>query len=452
MNTAASDHRLQGLLKRYWRQNLTREQRTILNGIVHCGSKVIRQFCTTPAVFVVLKKHSNPDDDGANFFGNAHCHSPWSCPYCSARVMAQKARFISNAINALEDKGQWAAMFTFTMPHYGKTMSCSESFLILKGAWRQFVRSAQYKREVTHTLADGTKTKYRKGRNIIGKFRKELGYEYHVRAYEFTWSNKNNWHPHMHCLFWFPKEKFNEITDYEEELSKRWRTCLVTAAKNYWKANTDWTPEQIDNKIKMIFSWDENNAHEAFFISKNLNGKPRRVKSSNYIFGWSANEEMTRTDLKKAADGHYTPEQILQNAADAKTADEETKWLKLYTDYALATRGHRRVEISHSRHIKSLTKLVEEWLQTHKSADLITQKKSTVLATELVCWFNSDQWWLICNFIEPQLTDIKAQILERARLPNGKSLIEKLLLQHGVDITANGEHRDGDWIAKEICA
>ena len=68
-----------------------------------------------------------------------------------------------------------------------------------------------------------------------------------------------------------------------------------------------------------------------------------------------------------------------------------------------------------------------------------------------MCWLNENQWWFICNCIEPEVYDIRAQILERARLPDGKSQVEQLLLGYGLDIRDNHEHSLNSLICSIYC-
>ena len=133
----------------------------------------------------------------------------------------------------------------------------------------------------------------------------------------------------------------------------------------------------------------------------------------------------------------------------AKNSDEEIKWLKLFTEYALATRGSRRVEISNS----GLNKIIDEWIKSHPQVTQIQKKTmSPVVTAEIVCWFTSEQWWLICNLVEPEVFDIKALILERARLPDGKEQVTKLLLDYGIDISGNPRHKEEDLVASIYAA
>lgn len=445
----AADHRAQSLWKRYLRSdNLSSAEKEKLKGFRMCGSRVIKQQGVVPAVFVVKTTHEN-NEASTHLFGNAHCHSAWACPYCTARVMAARSVRIAAAIEALEAQNQWATMITFTIPHT-PNMYCEETFQILKLAWRHFIRGANIGYETrTYTKKDGTTSSYRIKRSVYGAMREELKIRHCVRVYEFTWG-KNNWHPHIHALYWAPKENFAKIADYESELNASWFRALKHCAKKYWKQiNPDLSNDELEKKSAMLFDSGNRDKHNGVTISKNPDGTTRRVRSSEYISGWGSDKEVTRTDLKKASDGHYTPHQIINNAMTAKNSDEEIKWLKLFTEYALATRGSRRVEISNS----GLNKIIDEWIKSHPQVTQIQKKTmSPVVTAEIVCWFTSEQWWLICNLVEPEVFDIKALILERARLPDGKEQVTKLLLDYGIDISGNPRHKEEDLVASIYAA
>lgn len=444
----ATDTRAAALFRNYIRRKSTSmspEEREKLKGFRMCGSRVIHQMGAQPAVFVVRVSYDNHADT-SHFFGNAYCKSTWACPYCTARIMAERSTRIAAAIDALDAQNQYSIMFTFTMPHLA-FMSCEESFQILKAAWRHFVRGANHGYETRkHKLNDGTVTTYKIRKSEYGVLREELNIRHCVRVYEFT-HGRNGWHPHIHMLVWIPKENFSKVTDYEANLNKAWMHALRFKAKQYWREHyPDLDDAAIEARLQTVFSFSSN--HAGLKISKNPDGTPRRTTSAQYISGWKAHEELTRTDLKKANKGHYTPHQIIDKAIAAKTAEERDKWLALYAEYALATKGSRRIEISNS----GLNKIIDAWLAEHPHVQYIEKKTmANPTAATMVCWFNENQWWFICNCIEPEVYDIRAQILERARLPDGKSQIEQLLLGYGLDIRDNGEHSLNSLICSIYC-
>lgn len=431
-----ADLRAAAMWRKYLRETpMSPEDKEKLRGLRLCGSSLIKQMGAEPAVFVLRAKY-NDHDDTAHFFGTIRCHSAWACPYCTARVMAEKSVRIAAALDALENQNQWATMITFTMPHTYK-MSCAETFTILKESWRMFVRGAnrgyRYKK---HTRADGTTTTYKIRHSEYGAFREDLRIRHCVRVYEFT-HGRNSWHPHIHALFWIPKENFQKVTDYEQRLNKKWMHCLEFCAKKYWTTkNPNETTEEIQARADELFRANNRDKHPGLTISKDANGNPLHVTSSAYISGWRANQEMTRTDLKTARRGNLSIHQIIEKALHAESAQERDSYLFLFKEYALATRKSRRVEISNS----GLNKIIDAWLKNHPEIKYIEKKNMEPVTIELVCWFNENQWWYISNCIEREVYDIKAQILERARLPDGKTQVEQLLLDHGLDIRNNHRH------------
>jgi len=437
-----SDHRLQGLLKKYIRsQRWTDEERKALHGLLMCGHRIIHQQGALPAVFVVT---SNSEESSPIFYGVATCRSPWSCPHCSARVMAQKGRRIAAAIEALKAQGQSAIMITFTMPHTHE-MSCAETLGIFKNVWRRFVKASttwdENNRKKKYTVASGeVRHAYKSfGQNPYGRFRYDLNITHHVKVYEAT-HGKNSWHPHVHMLLWVPDENFDRILDYEERLNERWWQVAKRAAAEFWSTKEPDTPqEEIQARVEELFS-DYKKTHPCVTISKDKDGKPRKIQSSYYISGWSGNDELTALTAKKAQAGHLNPFQMLQLADEAESWEEAQKYLKLYTEYAIATRGTRRCEFS-SR--SGINQIIDKWLAENPTA-FIDKKKSTVKGEEtkrtVVCWFSEQQWSSICWIEFCKRHDIKYQILLRAMLPNAKEEIEQFLLEYDIDIRNNGEH------------
>ena len=448
-NESINDSRAQAYFQRYLRNNIfTEEEQALLRGFRLCGSRVIHQNNAVPAVFVVNKiidEEPNP-----SFYGIARCHSAWACPYCTARVMAEKSTRIAAALEALAtEHDQYAMMITMTIPHLWK-MACAESFTILKNSWRMFSRASNYKSTRYYTLKkSGETVTYKIGNDMFGKFRAQMKIKHHVRAYEFTWG-RNGWHPHIHALFWAPKEIFSKATDYEVDLNARWQHCVEFQAKKYWhEQHPNESDEEINARADELFRGGNRDKHPGLTISKDATGKVRRITSSLYVSGWSGTEELTRTDLKKANAGHYTIHQIIANAVTAETQEKSNKWLKLFTEYALATKGSRRVEVSNS----GWTPIVDDWMKRHPNVNYLKKKDTCkVQRIQVVCWFNENQWWLICNYIKIEAFDIQTQILERARLPDGKTEIENLLLKYGVDIRDNGEHHLTKHIEEKVLA
>jgi len=348
--------------------------------------------------------------------------------------MAKKGEDIAAAIDALNAQKQSAVMITFTMPHVGN-MSCDETFSIMRDTWQRFTVSGNcrtYKK--THTNKDGSVSTYVfDGKAAYGQMRKELGIIHSVKVWEFTWSEKNSWHPHIHALFWIPDANFNKIVDYEAALNELWHKSVVAAAKAFYKN---------DEVVDAIFPDWKFERHKCVTISKNKNGKPRKQNSSNYMSGWTGDRELTGSEKLKMKtaryEGHYTPAQLMQRAYDEP--ENRDKLLTLYFEYTKATRGRRRVEFS--KHGKpNIGKIIRAWKQSNSYVERVKKKyMAAAVAMEVVCWFNESQWQQICYLERFHGHIIKAELLRLAMFANGRKLIEDFLrTNYDIDIRANDD-------------
>lgn len=393
--------------------------RSILKGIQLCGSQSVKMPMLKPAVFLVK------NDKSASFTLSQHCHSTWSCPYCTPRVMARKGAEIACQIDALAKwKNEYAFMVTLTMPHLN-FMSCYQSYQILLKAWDNFTR---YKARNRHKNKDGTISVYElKGH--FPQFKHELGIINMVRVYEFTWGI-NSWHPHLHILMWTHKKNWNKVLSYEDMLRKAWWTAVRKAASEVYTSQFESDPQKAKKIFDELFADYKNDKH-SLWISKDKHGKLIQQKSSHYITGWSGDMELTGEQKKIASFGHYTPQQILQAAYDNKNFPQiRDDLLGLYIEYAVATRGHRRVEFSNKKEARELR---EKWKHTNEYIMAFKKKAMDRAKKQVVCWFDAQQWshlsWL--NLITTDI-DIKATIIQLALQKDAKEQIENFLNEYDI--------------------
>ena len=445
MDEIISNNQLATFLRRQIFLNPEYNKQPKLDNLKYCGSRVINPSTPAAVKLIANKKESK-------FTGITCCHSTWSCPHCSAKVLAQKAGDIAVAIDAL---ATWfklrPMMITFTLPHT-ENMSCQETYTILQKAWRQFANGGRNKKQyvlkrtvgesqnISYGKADGTKNKYDKRavgtagdiktyeKKIIStKFKDDLDIKHSVRAYEFTWG-ENSWHPHIHALFWTHEKNWDKIAEYEPALFEYWWKCTKHQALKYWNQKYPDQKEENLKRVNNLFTeWrkEPNAAHRSLYISKDVNGAVLKMSSSRYICGWGGDNELTnQAHAKTPREGHYTPFQILELAY--KNANERQKWLDLFIEYAKATHGHRRIEFStHS----GIRQIINKWKKTNT---YITAYKKKVAESggkfKIIYWFTSKQWKQICWIDTESDSEIKQQILDYAMLPDGKKLITELLL------------------------
>ena len=447
MNDEIADNRL----KTFFQKWLAVHREYYLPNIRLCGSSIIKQMGTMPAVFVLY----NEKTDKSKLYGNVACHSAWACPKCTAEVMAKKAAQIAAAIDCLKKHHkQTAIMITFTIPH-SKNMTCKESFQVLLNTWRQFShggnRAAQSTQKYVLKNDKGVRGKkggalgvgkageikvYKKGRNPYGAFREELGIKHNIRVYEFT-HGENAWHPHIHALFWVPDKNFKYVLNYEQELLDHWWHCIKLESKKFWSQKIK-DPKELETFLETIYANYKKttvDGHKSLFISKDkdLPDRARRVSSSWYIAGWGGDAEVTGNFQQKAthSDRNMTPYQIIHKAFESQ-GEEREKYLRLYAEYAQATYRHRRCEFSKS----GITKLIEEYRKTNEYKESL-KKKSTDKDKnwKVVYWFTESQWreiLLVQRFKGMYLVD---DVLELARAPNPRQLIKMFLEKYGIDTT-----------------
>lgn len=457
-NDIISDSRLAGFLKR--QIQLRQPKNPKLDNLKLCGSQIIKQSGASPAVFLLS------DGENARFFGHTSCRSAWSCPKCMPIVMAKKGSDIACAIDALATWYKlYPFMITFTLPH-SKYMTCEDSSTILHDCWRMFtkfkktsngeytLRSDVQKRNKTYGNADGAKNEFDK--RAVGKkgekriyvkkgdawalCREELNIEHSVRVYEYTWSEENGWHPHIHALFWTKKENFSngKILSFEKDLLARWWHCAKHAALKYWNKKFPDKKEENKKAVEDYYTdWrmKSKDGHKSLFISrdKDDSSKVDIKKSSYYVVGWSGDSELTRSNYKTAAKGHFTPYQILSMAYENATLID--KYIPLYLEYCNTTYGRRRVEFSKN----GITKIIAKWKKTEEYRvafkKKVTEKRDATRKFKVVYWFTEYQWKKICWLEMTTDEEILPELLALAKKKDCRAEIDKLLMAYGIPIT-----------------
>ena len=275
---------------------------------------------------------------------------------------------------------------------------------------------------------------------------RNLGMVFHVKVYEFTWG-KNGFHPHIHGLFWLPHDKFQEIGNLENTMLEHWwKAAKLQTFKYYARKHPERTKEENQKLVDELFTdWRKTPkcGHRSLNISRNKDGSVRVITSSMYLDDWSGDAELTKYKGKKAKNGHLNPYQILVEAYNNE-GDERIKYLRLFTEYALATKGARRMEFSkhHRKDLPELNEIIKIWKQTQTYVERVKKKfTDKVQEMRLVCWFNEKQWSQICFLTNRYDIDLRSLILEKARLPDGKRAIQELLFENGIDISKNGTHK-----------
>lgn len=438
LNEGISDSRLKGFLQKYIR-DYSPLHKLNLSSIYFCGRSPLSLPGLPKGVYLL----SNGTESVT--LGTTHCNSSWACPVCTPKVMARYGDKIACAIDALATKGdQSAMMITMTIPHM-PFMDCEDCLQLIMKAWRHFTKSSKSKTKDTFTKKDGTTSHYKKNSGAFCKMCTELGIKHSVRVYEAT-HGENSWHIHIHGLLWCPNYKWEEIAQYEEPVFEYWWKCIELEARKYWRAKLKDRPDgqqKADELVNdMCADWRKypKTGHRSFYISKTKDGKIRKATSSRYICGWSTNHELTGLSQKTARNGHRSPTQILEDAYknyyEKRDMDAVKKDMDLYLEYAKQTRGHNRINFS-----IGLNKIIEEWKTTEEYWLRCKKKamdKEQKAPFKIVAYFTLQQWLnLLFVFYIDKDEDWLSEILELARLPNGRELIETYCLNYEVDIRDN---------------
>lgn len=406
-------------------------KKLLLKALYYCGSKIAAGF-SFGAVAVVKNEKQ------AKFVGNSSCKSPWCCPVCTARKMSKYAAKISSALDALRYRGFRAAMLTFTIPHTAD-FSCEEATEILYNTWKAFTVHG-------NTILQASKN------DIFSNFAAATNHKHRVRVTEYTYGQKG-WHPHFHCLFWFPQENFQDIVKWETALNQRWLQLaerytikILSRRPEYSKKNSSCigTPQtnssvvvddvqqfkdsslKLKQRIAIMYEKMDTKGSKGVFISKDSNGNPIEQLSSNYLCGWGGDKEITGNFNEKATrEGHMSWQQIL----DAAISGNDENYWNLYFEYAEATRKYRHTRVNFSVH-SGICKIIAEWQNSEGYKEYL-KKKNTEFAKAVgtwktVCFFNESQWFSICS------RNLEIEILEAAKSEFAFDEISKILTANGI--------------------
>lgn len=442
IDNGTSDYRVQRWFQKQLLTNssLSNSTKSALKGQAFCGTGVIAgKLCRSdnPDFAFIMT-----DGETARITNVIRCHSVWACPYCAPRAMAKKATDIACAIDALSKwHNQSAIMITFTLPHW-RFASCKDTLSILQDAWRMFTRVGNHAGHSKYTRKDGTVGV--KGRAPFGAFRQALNITHFVRAYEVTWSPAKGWHPHIHALYWVPNENWNKVLQYEKSLCDNWWHCCKYCAERYMKANH---PKQYEKYFHRVYSDHKTDIHPSLWISKR-NGKPIKQQSSMYIAGWSADAEMTGKYRSKEGnvdpDGvkHYAMHELIDEAYKNRDFPSiSNKYLKLYCEFAVATRTRRRVEFS-SR--SGIGKIISKWKLSQTYMESIKKKLAEKPQKDwrVVVWFDQYQWSTIYHD-EDGLFETILEMAVADDIVAARKKIAKYLLLYGIRLEDNAVRYPG---------
>lgn len=414
------DYQAQHYLRKYIRR-LEGDDYKQLKSILYCNQSVAPQI---GAVFLL-----GDDKNHSMFHGHTTCKNPFCCPVCSSMMMEHYRERINAAIQILKPT-HFGFMTTFTMPHYG-FMGWRETMDILYEA-HDYFRRKSFSKRCGHAYQD---------------FNKLYPVEHSVKVCEFTWSKKNGAHPHFHCLWWIPRDKFDndEILKWESELDSFWLKTLKRVAIRYWKQHNLHINgrESLEHLAHRLFFTSDQVKYAGGTIAFKISAKDGQIieaVNGDYISGWGADNEMTGNYRKEAShEGHMTPYQMLvESFHDKELRDEYIKFCLAVTQKPV----HHRVRFSTG---KGLCKRIDAFLKEQKQRETKSlQKKSK---WEVVTYFDENEWYLLCD-LDDSMAPILSNILWYAA--HRRDLLAEYLNSLGLEIHSN-KHRSQSDIEKKYC-
>jgi len=145
-------------------------------------------------------RHS--EGHGAGFSGLVTCGSIWSCPVCSAKIMARRSLELGVGLLTWENSGGNLVMGTLTMRHNRGTR-LAEEFGALNDGWKSIITSKVWK-----------------------KWLKRLGSPGLVRVVEVTFGS-NGWHVHLHFVLLVQGGLSSDVLDaFSNWLTAKWIRVL----------------------------------------------------------------------------------------------------------------------------------------------------------------------------------------------------------------------------------
>lgn len=235
---------------------------------------------------------------GVCYWANVQtCGSVWNCPFCSAKVSAQRRDELELAILRFGRQHGTVRMMTRTVGH-----TPSDSLEKLLSSFL----AAQRRYSST---------------GAINRWRKRYGVMGQIRALEVT-KGTGGWHPHTHEIVF---TEGNMSYDEEEE-------CGL-AAYNIWSRAAE--SEGLKTSIKGFHFGRQNN--EGF-------------SPASYVAKWGLQHELTQLHTKKGREGALSPWDLLRlNDPESQAA---------FSEYSKAFHG--RAQLQWSRGLKKLLRVEEK--------------------------------------------------------------------------------------------
>lgn len=293
--------------------------------------------------------------DGEAYFQNLIvCNRVWECPVCSARIAAQRAEELHEAIGAAGRLGLQAVMVTFTVQHHAG-LALDELLNRELKALNDFKRARGW-----------------------SELRDEYDWRGDIRALEATYGG-NGWHPHIHLIVFLGRHlDAIQLEGFRRWIAERWSKML---AKNGAQAS-------LQHGVDVTTGGQ----YFAEYCAK-FGRAPEGA--------WGLGDEMTRTTAKRGRRGRdgdgLTPWQLLELAGakrdDMRFANQACHVATpkragaLFVEYAQAFKG--RSQLHYSRGLRDMLALAPP---APEGAE-----EPIPANAELVYEMGADLWKFICK-------------------------------------------------------
>ena len=233
----------------------------------------------------------------AHYKGLTVCGSIWTCPVCASKISERRRLEIKPALEAWPGG---SIMASYTLQH-----TLDDTLDGVKGLLYD-----SYKKLMSGWAWQEIKKRW----GIVGL----------ISSSEVTWGPMFGWHPHKHALI-LTKDKLsdNELKQSEIEISARFRGLL---AKNGRYGHPDFSVK---------------------FRAGNT------FETSQYVSKWGLDYELTKSNVKKARLGNFSPFELAQWAGNG-----DLQPVRLFQEYFKAYKGSK--QLSYSNGLRSLLRLDQE--------------------------------------------------------------------------------------------
>lgn len=227
-------------------------------------------------------------DGAAHLSGIRRCASTWCCPVCTPTIREQRAAEIDQGVSAHLAGGGQAFLVTATFSHQ-KGDDLAQLLDVGQAAWSK-----------TWKISDAVK----RSNSYVGQ----------VRAWDFTHSERNGWHPHIHAIVLCGP---GDAAGWLWSMAHRWSDKIAGEG-----ALTDVTSARSPG-------WDVRRINDSAGMSDYL----CKVQG-----GWGAGLELARADIKRGSRAGVTPAVLMERAIDG-----DPRALVLIREFERATAGRRAV-------------------------------------------------------------------------------------------------------------